>query len=116
MKVIARLRTSLPKLNAKVQRQTQVLCHARVLVRQVLLTYMPFDVRLHLFRNVLSDCSSRRSRRDCAQDPIVVARLSGFALGYPLASLGPHCVRRLPRHSIFIRFCWRCICAGDNRS
>ena len=65
--------TSLPKLNAKVQRQTQVLCHARVLVRQVLLTYMPFDVRLRLFRNVLPDCSSRRSRRDCAQDPIVVA-------------------------------------------
>ena len=37
------------------------------------------------------------SRRIGVRFPIVVARLSGFALGYPLAALGPHFVRRLPR-------------------
>ena len=39
----------------------------------------------------------RRVRRFAFRRNIPSARLSGFALGYPLATLGPHFVRRLPR-------------------
>ena len=68
-------------------------------------TFMPVMARFNrlpvffpspaFIRNRILGCGSRRNRRGCAQDPIVVARHSGFALGYPLATLGPHYVRRL---------------------
>ena len=54
-------------------------------------------------KRLLKGCASKSGRfrlfrrRFACRRNTPTARLSGFALGYPLATLGPHFVRRLPR-------------------